>query len=245
MSIAGFDPSAGAGVLADIKTFEGVGVYGLAISTATAIQTDVEFVDCIWEELSVVKKQVKILANRFSFDVVKIGIVPSLIYLNELLDFIVEIIPNAKVVWDPVYASSTGYQFIDKDWQEETLQSVLKKVFLITPNAIEARVFAQEDNAVNAAKRLANYCSVLLKGGHVDGVKSIDTLFYNQQEFSFENDRLNGFSKHGSGCVLSSAIAAYLAKGEPVEISCAKGKKYIHSYLQSSNSLLGYHVSVD
>ena len=115
LSIAGFDPSAGAGVLADIKTFEGVGVYGLAISTATAIQTDVEFVDCIWEELSVVKKQVKILANRFSFDVVKIGIVPSLIYLNELLDFIVEIIPNAKVVWDPVYASSTGYQFIDKD----------------------------------------------------------------------------------------------------------------------------------
>lgn len=245
LSIAGFDPSAGAGVLADVKTFEGIGVYGLAVSTATTIQTDLAFLDCDWENISVVKKQVETLLARFTFDVIKIGIVPSLAYLNELLEFILANIPQAKIVWDPVYQSSTGYQFIEQEWNDKTLQAILQKVYLITPNANEACVFGKYESAVAAAKSLAKFCAVLLKGGHAEGVQSTDVLYLNSNEFHFTNERLNGFSKHGSGCVLSSAIAAYLAKGEDLEVACSSGKKYIHSYLQSSNSLLGYHVSVE
>jgi hydroxymethylpyrimidine/phosphomethylpyrimidine kinase len=242
LSIAGFDPSAGAGVLADIKTFEGLHLYGLGISTATTVQTDVEFFDCRWEELTVVQKQVEVLSARFSFQVVKIGIVPSLDFLNQLLDTIHQNIPQAKIVWDPVYASSTGFQFLEKKWDENALKNVLRKITLLTPNANEAIVFGEENDSITAAKNLSAFCSVLLKGGHTTDAQATDILFHQQQEFSFVQERLDGFSKHGSGCVLSSAIAAYLAKGEDLEKACAKAKKYIHSYLQSSNSLLGYHV---
>jgi len=242
LSIAGFDPSAGAGVLADIKTFEGLHVHGLGISTAITIQTDLKFFDCRWEELAVVQKQVEVLSARFSFQVVKIGIVPSLDYLNQLLDTIHQNIPQAKIVWDPVCASSTGYQFLEKNWELDLLQNILQKISLITPNTNEALIFAKENDAIDAAKKLSAFCAVLLKGGHSTDANATDILFYNQQEFSFAQERLDGFSKHGSGCVLSSAIAAYLAKGEDLEHACAKAKKYIHSYLQSSNSLLGYHV---
>ncbi len=242
LSIAGFDPSAGAGVLADIKTFEGLHLYGLGISTAITIQTDVQFFDCRWEELAVVQKQVEVLSARFSFHVVKIGIVPSLTYLNQLLDTIHQCIPQAKIVWDPVYASSTGFQFVEENWNENILQNVLRKISLLTPNSNEAITFGKEKDSINAGKKLSAFCAVLLKGGHSTDAQATDILFYNQQEFSFVQERLDGFAKHGSGCVLSSAIAAYLAKGEDLEHACAKAKSYIHSYLQSSNSLLGYHV---
>ena len=242
LSIAGFDPSAGAGVLADVKTFEGIGVYGLAISTAATIQTDLEFVACYWESIDIVQKQLEVLSARFSLQVVKIGIVPSFVYLNKLIDAIHQNIPQAKIVWDPVYASSTGFQFLEKNWEVDLLQNILQKISLITPNTNEALIFAKENDTIDAAKKLSAFCAVLLKGGHSADAHATDILFYNQQEFSFAQERLDGFSKHGSGCVLSSAIAAYLAKGEDLEHACAKAKIYIHSYLKSSNSLLGYHV---
>ena len=185
LSIAGFDPSAGAGVLADIKTFEGLHLYGLGISTAITIQTDVQFFDCRWEELAVVQKQVEVLSARFSFHVVKIGIVPSLTYLNQLLDTIHQCIPQAKIVWDPVYASSTGFQFVEENWNENILQNVLRKISLLTPNSNEAITFGKEKDSINAAKKLSAFCAVLLKGGHSTDAQATDILFYNQQEFSF------------------------------------------------------------
>jgi len=243
LSIAGFDPSAGAGVLADVKTFEGLRVYGLAISTAVAIQTDEEFVECRWENIEEVKKQIELLLKRYSPQYIKIGIVPSLFFLNQILDDVLKNNSNAKIIWDPVYTSSTGFQFMDKNWKNEDLFKVLKRIYLLTPNRDEAIILSREKDALKGAKKLSEYCSVLLKGGHNNELSSTDILFSKGGEKYFEQQRLQNVSKHGSGCVLSSAITACLAKGESLENACARGKEYIYSFLKSSNSLLGYHVS--
>jgi hydroxymethylpyrimidine/phosphomethylpyrimidine kinase len=131
---------------------------------------------------------------------------------------------------------------LEKTWKENDLVEVLRKIYLITPNIDEAVIFGKVDSAIDASKKMSEFCAVFLKGGHSEGDQSTDILFYKNQEIAFAQNRLEGYSKHGSGCVMSSAIAAYLAKGEELQIACAKAKKYIHSYLQSSNSLLGYHV---
>ena len=242
LSIAGFDPSAGAGVLADIKTFEGAHVYGLGISTAIAIQTDEEFVECRWEKLEVIQQQITLLFNRFSPKVVKIGIVPSLPFLNSMIDTIFSCDTEVRIIWDSVYTSSTGFQFIEENWTDRELYSILKRIYLLTPNVQEASVLANEKEAITAAKKLSEYCHVLLKGGHSNLSSSTDILFSQGNEKHFAQERLQNISKHGSGCVLSSAIAAYVAKGESLESACALAKKYIHVFLKSSNSLLGYHV---
>lgn len=242
LSIAGFDPSAGAGVLADVKTLEGLKVYGLAISTSIAIQTDKTFFECRWEDINVVKFQIRILFERYAPQVIKVGLIPSISYLNEIVDFIFSLNSEVKIIWDPVHTSSTGYQFIEDNWSEYEIHHALSRIYLLTPNRNEVKILSNVDDALSGAKKLSEYCSILLKGGHSDGQSSTDILFSNASEIVFKQERFENASKHGSGCVLSSAIAAYVAQGQSLESACENAKKYINSFLKSSNSLIGYHA---
>jgi hydroxymethylpyrimidine/phosphomethylpyrimidine kinase len=241
LTIAGFDPSGGAGVLADIKTFEQHGVYGFAINTANTIQTENEFFEIQWTDLNFVIKSIEKLFKNYNIKTVKIGIVPSLEYLSEIVFTIKKLSPNTKIVWDTVLKSTTDFDFLNIK-NHAILIETLKKTDLITPNYNEILQLSSEViNAQTAAVLLSKYCSVLLKGGHNPNGIGIDYLYTNNAIHRLLPKTEECYEKHGSGCVLSSAITANLALGQNLKIACEKAKIYTENYLLSNPTKLGFH----
>ncbi|MEQ3662259.1 MAG: hydroxymethylpyrimidine/phosphomethylpyrimidine kinase [Flavobacterium sp.] len=241
LSIAGFDPSGGAGVLADIKTFEQHQVYGLAIITGNTIQTENEFLKMEWISIAFVLESIAALFKKYEIKAVKIGIIPSLEYLEKIIITIKSINPNTKIIWDTVLKSSTHFNFINLENQSK-VELLLKQIDLITPNYNEiVQLNNLNENAENTAKILSKYCAVLLKGGHNTNEKGVDYLFIQNQFSRLTPTTTLANEKHGSGCILSSAITANIALGENLPMACKKAKVYIENYLNSNNTLLGYH----
>ncbi len=243
LSIAGFDPSGGAGVLADVKTLEQLRVYAMAIITANTIQTENEFAESCWTDIGMVVKSIESLAKSYSFVVIKIGIVPSLPYLQQIIAALKKYCPRAKIIWDTVIKSSTGFSFITME-KKDMLENILSSIDLITPNYEEIQQLSFENIPPEAiAKNLSGNCMVLLKGGHHPALMGTDYLFVQKEKITLLPNTKNVFAKHGSGCVLSSAIAAYLAHGFDTETACRNAKTYIEKFLSSSTALLGNHVA--
>jgi hydroxymethylpyrimidine/phosphomethylpyrimidine kinase len=133
LSIAGFDPTAGAGVLTDIKTFEQHRVYGFAITTANTIQTENQFLSIQWTDIAFVLRSIEELFKNYPIKAVKIGIVPSLAYLQEIVLALKRLSPKTSIVWDTVLKSSTEYDFLNIE-NQTVLVKILKNIDLITPN---------------------------------------------------------------------------------------------------------------
>ncbi|KQT24699.1 hypothetical protein ASG22_11965 [Chryseobacterium sp. Leaf405] len=236
MSIAGYDPSGGAGLLADIKTFEQLKVQGLGVCTAITIQTASQCLSLNWQPLEEVLTAIKVLMKNYHVEAVKIGVVKNTEFLSEIIKTIQLNNSEAKVVWDPVLKSTSEFSFFDLNTISE-LKNVLAEIDLITPNYHEYQVLKE-----NLFENLENYCPVLIKGGHRKDQLGIDILMENGKEISIQpNNETYFYPKHGSGCVLSSAIASHLAKGENLEHACKKGKLYIEKFLISNSTLLGFH----
>ncbi|WBV59073.1 hydroxymethylpyrimidine/phosphomethylpyrimidine kinase [Chryseobacterium camelliae] len=235
MSIAGFDPSGGAGLLADIKTFEQLKVQGLGICTAMTLQTESEFFNIQWEPLEGILSAIDALMKKYFVEAVKIGVVKDAECLNEIIKRIKLNNSKTKIVWDPVLKSTSEFSFFDVNTIPD-LKSVLKQIDLITPNYIEYKV-------LQGADLFENSCSVLIKGGHREDRIGTDILMDKGKEISMQpGDNVSVYHpKHGSGCVLSSAIAGHLAKGENIENACRNGKQYIEKFLTSNPTLLGFH----
>ena len=241
LSIAGFDPSAGAGILADIKIFESNKVYGLGIISANTFQNDTEFKHVDWISVEKIIEQISILQKRFEFEYVKIGLIENLETLNVVISHLTSHISHLKVVWDPILKASAGFEF-HKEVDKLLLKKICKQLYLITPNVPEALSLGTLQDAAENAKHLSQYCNVFLKGGHAEKKVGYDTLFLKEgKQFSFRPKIKNIFPKHGSGCVLSSAITANLAKGEDLHRACLKAKQYAEKFLSSNKTLLGYH----
>ncbi|TYP77133.1 hydroxymethylpyrimidine/phosphomethylpyrimidine kinase [Aquimarina intermedia] len=239
LTIAGFDPSGGAGLTADIKTFEVLKVYGLAVCTANTVQDDTEFQSCHWTDIDVMKNQIDILFKRFTIDVVKIGIFENWSVLNQLLDIVLVKNSKIKIILDPVLSSSSNFSFHNNMIE---FDEVLGRVYLLTPNFNEIQTLYPEKTIEATVKLISNSTNILLKGGHRKDSVGQDELFLTDgTHIIFEPFNKNCFEKHGSGCVLSSAIAGYLALGSCLEEACRKGKQYIETFLTSNESLLGYH----
>ena len=240
MSIAGFDPSGGAGLLADIKTFEQHKVYGLSVSTATTLQTENKFYSLLWADLKEVVKAVDVLMNFYPLQIIKIGIVPSFDFLSQLVTHIKNKNAAIKIIVDPIIKSSTGFDF-QKDIDDEKMISVLSTIFLLTPNSEEAMLLSNNTDAGIAANKLSQHCNVLLKGGHHKTSIGVDYLYSENNCIELKPTLHNLSAKHGSGCVLSAAIASNLALGFDLKASCINAKNYVEQFLSSNNSLLGYH----
>ena len=238
MSIAGFDPSGGAGLLADVKTFEQLKVQGLAVCTAMTLQTESEFFGIKWQPLEDVLNSIHVLMKSYDVKAVKIGVVKDAEFLNEIIKTIKLINPEAKIVWDPVLKSSSEFSFFDLNTISQ-LGNVLHQLDLITPNYNEYKVLKENGFFENPR----NSCAILMKGGHREDNVGTDILLENGEEISIEPHDRNCvyYPKHGSGCVLSSAITAHLALGENLEQACRKGKLYIGKFLASTSALLGFH----
>ena len=253
LSIAGFDPSGGAGVLADIKTFEQHKVLGMGVTTGLTFQNDSEFDGVQWIEANEIIKQIEVLTRKFKFEFVKVGMLESLKVLETIIEKTKNQELKTKLIWDPILKASAGFE-IHKNFEKEKLVSILKNIYLLTPNMDEIKILTGETDEMKAAKELSKYCNVLLKGGHVAPDVRHQTSDANSQTlgkdflfttdgkvFSFKAKKISAIGKHGSGCVLSSAITANLANGLSLQRSCLKAKDYVTHFLLSNKTLLGFH----
>jgi len=240
LTIAGFDPSGGAGILADIKTFEQHKCIGMAVQTANTIQTDAEFLSVNWIDETIVFKQLDVLLSKYKFKYVKIGLIPNLKFLQKTIAILKSHNPKTKIIWDPILSASAGFDFTHN---LSELETILEHVYLITPNWNEVRVLANTDDAIGGAKQLSQLTKVYLKGGHNEAKLGKDYLFDSKAQKSFNPKKTVKpiHPKHGSGCVLSSAITASLQQGYPLQKAILKSKRYIEGFLSSSKTLIGRH----
>lgn len=240
LTIAGFDPSNGAGVTADVKTFETLKCYGLSVITANTIQDDATFKACHWIASEIIFNQIEVLFSRFEIKYVKIGLVENWALLSEIIDKLHQLNPTIKIVLDPILKSSSEFEFHKSN--QEILDNILSKIYLITPNYNEIKELYTEKTIKETISHISSKTNLYLKGGHHPEKLGQDVLFTNKGlEFHLNPKLKNCSEKHGSGCVLSSAITSYLTLGFPLLKACYRGKRYTEKYLSSNKSLLGYH----
>lgn len=139
LTIAGLDPSGGAGILADIKTFEQHKATGFAITTANTIQTENIFYEIQWTDLSFVIRSIETFFLNYKINAVKIGIISSLYDLNRIVSTIKMLSPSTKIVWDPILKSTTKFEFTTIE-NHADLNKILSKIDLITPNYEEMEI---------------------------------------------------------------------------------------------------------
>ncbi len=240
LTIAGFDPSGGAGLTADTKTFEQHKVYGLAICSGITLQTEDTFLDVRWEKQADLLVALEVLLKKYPVTVIKTGILPNVDYFEKIVSFVSAYYPLIKIVVDPVFKASAGFELFDFSSRERFYKS-LENCYLITPNLEEVKWITGEEAEEKAASELAKHCAVFLKGGHRTAKKGVDYLYEDKEITEFFPTKESTNSKHGTGCILSAAIASNLALGFSLIESCRRAKVYLEKVLESNNTLLGYH----
>lgn len=239
LSIAGFDPSGGAGIIADCKTFEQLKVTSLGVITANTFQTEDEFSGLEWIPENTILRQLDLLLSRYSIDTVKIGLIENGSVLNAVIDCILQHKPKAKIIWDPVInASADTSSSLQKDRFQNELNAILDRIFLVTPNVPEYTLLFSDAKPEEVSKAIKS--GILLKGGHSD--KPGRDALYTGGEITPLNPKITGdLQKHGSGCILSAAITAHIARKFPLKKSIFLSKRYTEAFLTSQPGLLGYH----
>lgn len=244
LSIAGSDPSGGAGVQADLKTFCAYTVYGMAAITALTAQNTVEVKDIFPVPSTFLVKQLKAIFEDIRIDAVKIGMLGTLDNVVAVSHFLEEAnIPN--VVLDPVLVSTSGWSLLEEDAIRLMKETLFKLCTIVTPNLMEASVLTGMKVAdVNSMKEAANDIytktgvqNVLIKGGHLEG-KATDILF-DGKKFEIYEAPKGPKPAHGTGCTLSSAIAAGLARGFDMKTSVSKAKDFVLKGIKSGFEDIG------
>jgi len=230
LTIAGYDPSAGAGILADIKAFEHCGVHGQAVCTALTIQNENLFLKPNWLPWQQIKEQLEILSKARNFSCVKIGLVENPQTLEKILKWLRKKYPKAFIIWDPIIKSSSGFEFHKKN--AVSWQKLFTYANLITPNLPEAEFLGILKGSPKTA--------VLVKGGHATHQKSDDLLFLpnSPTPIKFTSKRIDA-QRHGSGCTLSALIIANLLKYKELEKAIRKAKIDMQKFFQYGNGKLG------
>lgn len=243
LSIAGFDPSGGAGLVADAKAMEAQGVYGLTVATAITVQHESAFEQVKWLDSTLIISQLKILLKQYPIHFCKIGLIENWDLLQLVVATLRSLQPAIFIVVDPIFRASAGFDF-EHSTSSEALKAWLPSINLLTPNAQElARMDTSGKDLLTTAQELANYTAILYKGGHNKVQKGVDILLHEGASYKLQPSHLSAYEKHGSGCVLSASIVAQLAKGKTLPEACSVAKQYITPFLDSNPSLLGYHYN--
>ncbi|HEY4290860.1 MAG TPA: hydroxymethylpyrimidine/phosphomethylpyrimidine kinase [Puia sp.] len=245
--VAGYDQSAGAGVLSDVKTLEAHGVYGYAVCTGFTFQNEREMSRVQWFSMKEVFEQIDLCFATRRFDWVKMGITPSMKAAAEIIAHLRRHNPGVRVVLDPVIRASSGVAFwagiaAEKmdDWE-----AVFGMCHLLTPNWEEMGWLYPGEDLMERCRVLTREggSSIYLKGGHHPSVPGTDYLWSGGELQVFDVMTGGGlvYPKHGSGCVLSSSLTANLALGYSLPAAAAYSKRYIGQFLTSNKTLLGWH----
>ena len=236
LTIAGSDPSGGAGIQADLKTMTALDCYGMTAITAVTVQNTLGVTGAQNMPPALVAAQLDAIFTDIRPDAVKIGMVSDakLIYtIAKRLKFY-----QAKhIVVDPVMVATSGSRLLKDDAVEALTKELLPLAEVATPNIPEAEVLwgekiEKEEHMLAAAKDISRKygCAVLLKGGHAIN-EANDLLFKEGEALWFSGQRIENPNTHGTGCTLSSAIAANLAKGFALEEAIRRAKDYISGAL--------------
>lgn len=242
LSIAGSDSSGGAGIQADIKTFSALGVYGATAITAITAQNTLGVHSQLAIDPQMVYDQICAVVDDLHPQVVKIGMLSN----EGIVRAVAEALRKYQlpVILDPVIISTSGHRLLSEDAQEVLKRKLLPLSTLVTPNIPEmstltAMPLATFEDKERAAQHLMQYgaTSVLLKGGHEEGDTKSDILFSMSpsgvQSTIFSSQTIQTRNTHGTGCTLSAAIAAFIARGESINEAIAKAKSYISDAIRA------------
>ena len=241
LTIAGSDSGGGAGIQADIKAISAMGCYAASAITAITVQNTLGVQAVHPVPLDILRGQIDAVLSDIGADVVKIGMLHS----SEVVILVAEMIEKygiTNVVLDPVMVSTSGHRLIEEDAVEVIKSRLLPLARVITPNVPEAEILAGckiagEDEFEAIARRLSDNgnVSVLMKAGHLSGDSLVD-YFYNAEDDTItrlQSKRVQTKNTHGTGCTLSSAFAASLAKGENLTDAAISAKRYIEQAIIS------------
>jgi hydroxymethylpyrimidine/phosphomethylpyrimidine kinase len=244
LSIAGSDPSGGAGIQADLKTFAARGVYGMAAITALTAQNTQGVSGVQQVSADFVAQQIKAVFADIRVDAVKIGMIAN----SEIAEAVASALAAHRgipVVLDPVMIAKGGASLLDNKAVSVLIHHLLPLATLMTPNLPEAAVLLAEPEAKDSASMQAQAQNllalgakgVLLKGGHLPLDDSPDVFADGKQTVWFEGRRIKTANTHGTGCSLSSAIAAELAKGLSVVDAIAAAKAWLSGAVAGADQL--------
>jgi hydroxymethylpyrimidine/phosphomethylpyrimidine kinase len=244
LTIAGSDSGGGAGIQADLKTFSALGVYGASVVTAVTAQNtrEVRAIHAVPPEF--VAQQIDTVTDDIRIDAVKLGMLGSATVIEAVAERI-QTERLRQVVLDPVMVAKSGDKLLRDDAVEALRRTLLPGVSVITPNLPEAAALL-DDVPINdvgemesVARRLLALgpTYVLLKGGHLAGNECPDLLVSNDEQHWFQAERIATKNTHGTGCTLSSATAAWLARGETMPSAVAKAKAYLDAALRCADEL--------
>jgi len=235
LTIAGSDSSGGAGIQADLKTFEAFGLFGTSVLTVLTAQNTKGVTSISEVSPTFVKEQLEAVFDDFDVAAVKIG----MLFSNEIIDTVREFIKdlNIPIVLDPVFISKAGSKLLSDD-AVENMKTLFPYVSLITPNQFEANALFDYEN-----KTLENQdLNIVVKNHKVnsdDESKSIDILYTKSSKKEFETSFLDTNNTHGTGCSFSSAIAANLALGKSIEESIEIANEFIYFAILNAPNLGG------
>ncbi len=234
MTIAGSDSGGGAGIQADLKTFQELGVFGTSAITAITAQNTlgVEGIQAI--ETSLVAKQIEVVFNDFEVSAVKTG----MLFSSEIIEVVAQQLrQQAKnCVLDPVMIAKGGASLLQQEAVEAFIKHLVPLATVLTPNIPEAEVLTgisicNQSTLQQAAEELLQMGAncVVLKGGHMSGEQAIDTVYFKDgQTFKLVAPRIDTKHTHGTGCTFSAAITAFLAKGYTIQAAITEAKHFIH-----------------
>jgi hydroxymethylpyrimidine kinase/phosphomethylpyrimidine kinase len=241
LTIAGFDPSCGAGTAADLKTFAAHGCYGIAAITSLTVQNTQSVADVQNTPSAALRAQLEGLANDCDIAAVKIGMLGNrgnAVVVAEFLDAH----KFTHVVHDPVMKSSSGTELLDAAGIKYVVTELLKRSSVITPNVPEAEILTgltikDVADMEAAARKIVEMGAraVIVKGGHMD--RAVDVLFDGNEIFALAGDKNREDTLHGTGCTFASAIAAQLAAGRGLAEAAMLAKAYVTKAIEKAYAI--------
>ena len=244
LTIAGSDPSGGAGIQADLKSFSANRVYGMSILTALTAQNTLGVSGIHKVPKKFIENQLNIIFQDIKVDAIKIGMIANsgiaTVIFNNLENRDVD-----HIVIDPVMVAKGGAKLLENEAIDVLRDKLFNIADVITPNLPEAALLTSRRCAKSRSEMLrqAKYMlemgprAVFLKGGHLEGSTSPDLLLTDKIEKWFESDRIDTKNTHGTGCTLSSAMCANLARGLEIEKAAENAKLFVTNAIKYSNKL--------
>ena len=245
LTIAGSDPSGGAGIQADLKAFSALGAYGMSALTALTVQNTQGVTGVHLLPPDFVQQQIESVFADITVGAVKIGMIATAEIATAVGETLRSVAKGTPMVLDPVMVAKGGSPLLAPDAVSALTEHLLPLATIITPNLEEAAALlgtcvAQNRNEMmTQAKQLLDLGvqQVLLKGGHLSTSESPDLWISSTQSQWFESERIDTKNTHGTGCTLSSAIAAHLARGFEMREAISHSKAYVHKAIAHADSL--------
>tara|TARA_B100002052_G_scaffold250967_1_gene238829 strand:- start:88 stop:891 length:804 start_codon:yes stop_codon:yes gene_type:complete len=244
LSIAGTDPSGGAGIQADIKTITAFKSYALSVVTALVAQNTTGVKAILDIPIDFISEQVDCILEDIDIDAIKIGMLNKPGVVNLISKKIQDYSITCPIVIDPVMVAKSGDILLTKEARSALIKNLLPHAFIITPNIPEAEIISEmhvesEDDMISAGKVILSMgpSAVLMKGGHSKGRLVKDFLIQKNSIDVFEENRIDTKNTHGTGCTLSAAIASGLANKINVKESISIAHKYVYEAIRTAPNI--------